>query len=237
MQTFTPIQKFSLVIAVAICIIAPTMGYLKLGMAPVVIVGGAAVIGFIFWYITYLRKPTDPKIILPIFILTVAALQIHMVEEYLTGFGPAMSRIFNIPWTEQSFLIVFMMVGPVIYTLTTLGLYYKVPLAGFVAWFIFIGPGLAEFTHFIFPLIEPHFEPGNINSITHTIDGAEVINMPNYFYKTTGEYYFSGMWTAVLPMIPGVYAIYRLLKEHKKVSLTRNNKKQSAVARPELVTN
>jgi len=221
MQKLTITQKLSLVAAIAICIIAPTIGYLKIGLPPVVIVGGAAVIGFIFWYFTYLRKPTDPKIILPIFILTVAALQIHMVEEYFTGFGPAMSRIFNIPWTEESFLMVFMMIGPIIYTLTSLGLYYRVPLAGFVAWFIFIGPGLAEFTHFIFPLIEPHFDPGNINDITATVNGVEVADMPNYYYKTTGNFYFSGMWTAVLPMIPGVYAIYRLTKEYRKTKRER----------------
>ena len=215
MQTSKPIQRISLVIASAFCIIAPTMGYIKIGLAPVIIVGGAAAIGFIFWYFTYLKNPTDPKIILPIFILTVAALQIHMVEEYMTGFGPAMSRIFNISWSEKGFLIVFMMVGPIIYTLTTLGLYYRVPIAGFIAWFIFIGPGIAEFTHFIFPLIEP-LEPSNINSITQTINGNEIVNMPNYYYKTSGHFYFSGMWTAVLPMIPGVYAIYRLVKEHRK---------------------
>ena len=28
-----------------------------------------------------------------------------------------------------------------------------------------------------------------------------------------GTYYFAGMYTAILPMIPGIYAIYRLLKE------------------------
>lgn len=215
MQNLTLIQKASLAIAIAICIIAPTFGYLKIGLAPVIIVGGSAIVGFIFWYFTYLKNPSDPKIILPIFILAVAALQIHMVEEYFTSFGPAISRIFNVPWTEERFLLVFMMILPIIYTLTTLGLYYRVPLAGFVAWFIFIGPGVAEFTHFIFPLIEPHIEPGNIQSITQSINGVEVENMPNYYYKTTGAYYFSGMWTAVLPMIPGVYAIYRLTKESR----------------------
>ena len=216
MQNLTLSQKASLLTAIAICIIAPTFGYLKIGLAPVIIVGGSAIIGFFFWYFTYLKKPSDPKIILPIFILAVAGLQIHMVEEYFTSFGPAISRIFNVPWTEERFLMVFMMILPIIYTLTTLGLYYRVPLAGFVAWFIFIGPGVAEFTHFIFPLIEPHLEPGNINSITHAIDGVEVANMPNYYYKTSGNYYFSGMWTAILPMIPGIYAIYRLTKESRK---------------------
>jgi len=216
MQQFTPTQKASLAAATAICIVAPVVGYIKVGWPPVIIIGSSAVIGFIFWYFTYLKKPTDPKIILPVFVLTVAALQVHMVEEYFTGFGPAMSRIFNIPWTEKGFLLVFMMIGPVIYTLTTLGLYYRVPLAGFVAWFIFIGPGVAEFTHFIFPVITPHIEPANISKVTETIHGIEVADMPNYYYKTTGRFYFSGMWTAVLPMIPGIYAIYRLTKEYRR---------------------
>lgn len=216
MKQLTITQKLSLAVATAVCIIAPTFGYFKIGLAPVIIVGGSAIIGYIFWYFTYLKKPTDPKIILPIFILAVAGLQIHMVEEYFTGFGPAISRVFNVPWTEKRFLLVFMMILPIVYTLTTLGLYFRVPLAGFVAWFIFIGPGVAEFTHFIFPLIEPKLQPGNIHAITETVNGMTVENMPNYYYKTTGNYYFSGMWTAVLPMIPGIYAIYRLSKEARK---------------------
>jgi hypothetical protein len=215
MKNLKPSQKLSLIPAVLFCVVGPTMGYLKIGLPLVIIVGGAAVVGFFCWYFTYLKRPTDPKIILPLFVLTVAALQIHIIEEYQTGFGPAMSRLFNIPWTEKTFLIIFALVGPTIYTLTTLGLYYKVPIAGFFAWFIFIGPGVAEFTHFIFPLLQPDIEPSKLASISQHIHGSEVANMPNYYYKTTGHYYFAGMWTAVLPMIPGIYAIYRLVKEHR----------------------
>jgi hypothetical protein len=43
---------------------------------------------------------------LPLFLLTVAVLDVHMAEEYLTSFGPAMSRLFDISWTEQSFLLI-----------------------------------------------------------------------------------------------------------------------------------
>jgi len=214
-------QRLSVIPAFIFCVVAPTMGYIKIGLPPVVIIGGSAIVGFVFWYFTYLKKPTDPKIILPLFVLTVAALQIHIVEEYQAGFAPAMSRLFNIPWTEKSFLMVFALVGPTIYTLTTLGLYYKVPIAGFIAWFIFIGPGVAEFTHFIFPALQPHIEPGNLGSITGNINGTQMTNMPNYYYKTTGHYYFPGMWTAVLPMIPGIYSIYRLVKEQRRQSISR----------------
>lgn len=222
-QTSKSTQLISLALVIAFCIAAPIAGYVNIGLPPVVIVGGSALIGFFFWYFTYLKNPTDPKIILPLFILTVAGLQIHIVEEYQTGFGPAMSRIFNIPWSEKSFVIIFALVGPTIYTLTTLGLYFRVPIAGFIAWFIFIGPGMAEFTHFIFPLIEPQVDPLNAESVTRIINGQEITNMPNYYYKTSGSYYFSGMWTAVLPMIPGMYAIYRLTKERiKQKSITNS---------------
>jgi hypothetical protein len=219
MQTSKSLQIISLIIAIAFCTIVPTMGYIKIGLPPVIIIGGSAIVAFFFWYFTYLKNPTAPKIILPLFVLTVAALQIHIGEEYLTGFGPAMSRLFNIPWSEKSFLLIFAIVGPTIYTLTTLGLYYRIPIAGFIAWFIFIGPGVAEFTHFIFPLLQPHIEPKNLSNITGTINGTEVANMPNYYCKTTGHYYFAGMWTAVLPMIPGIYAIYRLTKEYKSARI------------------
>jgi len=221
MKKLSLAQKISLIPAIVFCVVAPTMGYIKIGLPPVIIIGGSAVVGFFFWYFTYLKNPTDPKIILPLFVLTVAALQIHIVEEYQAGFGPAMSRLFNIPWTEKSFLMVFALVGPTIYTLTTLGLYYKVPIAGFIAWFIFIGPGVAEFTHFIFPALQPHIQPGNVSTITQAIKGTEVANMPNYYYKTTGHYYFAGMWTAVLPMIPGIYSIYRLVKEQRHQGMAK----------------
>lgn len=204
------------IFALAFVLVACIAGYRNIGWPPVIIVGGAGLIGFILWYRTNLWRPTDPNVIVPLFIVTVASLQIHMIEEYLTGFGPAMSRVFGISWTERGFLMVFMMIGPVIYTLTTLGLLYRVKLAGFVAWFIFIGPGALEFTHFIFPLITPAVQPTELANVDQVINGVLVANMPNYYLHTTGTYYFSGMWTAVLPMIPGVYAIYRLIVEDNR---------------------
>jgi hypothetical protein len=40
--------------------------------------------------------------------------------------------------------------------------------------------------------------------------------MPNYWLETTGRYYFSGMYTAVLPMIPGIWAIVRTFRRVPK---------------------
>jgi hypothetical protein len=197
--------------AIVFLLIAMAAAYVKIGLPPVVIVGGSGMVGLLLWQRTYLRRPTDPAVILPLFLATVAALDVHMAEEYMTHFGPAMSRLFDISWSEQSFLLIFAFVGPALYAVTAIGLFYRVPLAGFVAWFIFIGPGVAEFTHFIFPLLKPALAPTLTAAITaHTSNGRVIAEMPNYWIGATGQYYFSGLYTAVLPMIPGIYAIYRL---------------------------
>lgn len=216
METSKRVQVVSVIAALMFVSAAALLGYMKIGLPPVVIVGGSGIIALAMWYKTYLRKPIDPQIILPLFLLTVAALEVHMTEEYLTGFGPAMSRLFDISWTEKSFLLIFAFIGPVLYSLTALGLYYRVPFAGFLAWFIFIGPGVAEFTHFIFPILKPAIKPELAATVSQAVsNGNFVANMPNYYFKVTGTYYFSGMYTAILPMIPGIYAIYRVIKASK----------------------
>ena len=210
-ETSPRTQILSSAAAVGFLLAAMWAGFVNIGTPPVIIVGGSGLVALAMWWRTYLRYPTDPSVILPVFLLTIAALDVHMAEEYLTGFGPAMSRVFDISWTERSFLLIFAFFGPSLYALTALGLYYRVPIAGFVAWFIFIGPGVAEFTHFIFPLLKPALSPTVTSSISEYVsNGRLVADMPNYWIGATGQYYFPGLYTAVLPMIPGIYAIYRL---------------------------
>jgi hypothetical protein len=210
-ETPAPIRVWSSMVAVTFLVAAMWGGYTAIGLPPVVIVGGSGVVAFTIWRRSYLRHPVDPSVILPLFLLTVAALDIHMAEEYLTGFGPAMSRLFDISWTERSFLLIFALVGPCLYALTAIGLYYRVPLAGFLAWFIFIGPGVAEFTHSIFPLLRPALAATVSAAITaHASNGRLVAEMPNYRIGVTGRYYFPWLYTAALPMAPGIYAIVRL---------------------------
>jgi hypothetical protein len=213
METSTRTRVLSVIAAAAFALTTMMLGYRKIGLPPVVIVGGSSVVALVMWTKYYLRKPLAPDVILPLFLLTVAALEIHMAEEYLTGFGPAMSRLFDISWTERSFLIIFAFVGPALYSLTALGLFYRVPFAGFLAWFIFIGPGVAEFTHFIFPLLQPAIRPELRDTISQAVsNGRFVADMRNYYIGTTGRYYFPGMYTAVLPMIPGIWAIVRMVR-------------------------
>jgi hypothetical protein len=216
METTKRTQITSILIAAIFIIVAGIQAYRNIGLPVVIIVGGSGVAGFFLWYKTYLKWPVDPAIILPLFLLTVAALEIHMCEEYLTGFGPAMSRLFDITWSEKTFLMIFAFIGPVLYTFTALGLYKRVPIAGYVACFIFIGPGVAEFSHFIFPFLKPDLLPDLNATISQNVKGAYISGMHNYWYKTTGHFYFAGMYTAILPMIPGIYAIRTLIKANRK---------------------
>jgi hypothetical protein len=211
------IRPANIALAITFLAVAGFAGYREIGLPPVIIVGGAGAAAVVAWSKTYLKRPAAPETILPLFLLTVAALEIHMIEEYLTGFGPAMSRLFNITWTERGFLLVFAFIGPALYSLTAIGLFYRIRFAGFMAWFIFVGPGVAEFTHFIFPVLRPVLGAETPERISHTFsNGVTIANMPNYYMHTTGTYYFAGMYTAVLPMIPGIYAIYTLLKNDRK---------------------
>src|SRR6202790_778130 len=192
----------SMAIAAIFLLAAMLAGYWYIGWPPVIIVGGSGTAAFILWSLTYLRNPLSPEAVLPAFLLTVAALEVHMIEEYLTGFGPAMSRLFNISWTEHSFLMIFCFIGPVLYTLTALGLFKRVPVAGFLMCFIFIGPGVAEFTHFIFPVLKPDVQPTVAASVQAIVGRGQLMqNLPNFWFRATGHYYFPGMYTAILPMI------------------------------------
>jgi hypothetical protein len=207
-----PVRIANMASAAAFLIIAMLAGYRYIGRPPVIIVGGSGTAAFILWSLTYLRRPLPPQVVLPPFLLTVAALEAHMIEEYVTGFGPAMSRLFNISWSERSFLMIFAFIGPVLYSLTALGLFRRVPLAGFLMCFIFIGPGVAEFVHFIFPALQPDVLPTVAAPVQAIVGRGQLMqNLPNFWVHVTGRYYFPGMYTAILPMIPGIYGIRKLL--------------------------
>jgi hypothetical protein len=202
--------------AVAVLVAFVTALWINIGLPPTVIVGGSAIIGFFFWRATNLRRAIEPRTTAILFLLTVAALHVHMFEEHAGLFGPAMSRLFDVPLPEERFMRIFVFAGPAIYYLTAIGLLLRIPFAAFVSWFIFIGPGLAEFTHFIFPLLTPAIEPGNIAVVSAVINGEMLTGLPNYSLSATGSYYFPGMYTAILPMIPGAFAVWWLMKMRRQ---------------------
>jgi hypothetical protein len=202
---------------VALALIALLVATLKInvGIPPTIIVGGSALVGFFCWRATNLRRAITPLPATVLFLLTTAALHVHMYEEHSALFGPAMSRLFGIAFPDERFMQIFVFALPALYYLTAIGLLLRVPLAGFVAWFIFIGPGIAEFTHFIFPLITPALEPDNAAPITAVINGVRIDGMANHHVAVSGKYYFPGMYTAILPMIPGVCSVWWMFRNRR----------------------
>jgi hypothetical protein len=39
--------------------------------------------------------------------------------------------------------------------------------------------------------------------------------MENYHIAVTGKYYFPGLYTAIIPMLPGIYSVWWLIKNRK----------------------
>lgn len=214
-QYSSRMQFVNQAIALALTLFFTVMLKINVGLPPTIIVSGSALIGFFGWRLTNLKHSLDPVKTATLFLLTVAGLHVHMYEEHTQLFGPAMSRLFGISFPDDRFLLIFVFILPAIYYLTTIGLLKRIPLAGFVAWFIFIGPGIAEFTHFIFPLIRPAVAPADPAVISEAIKGTAIASMANHYVGITGRYYFPGMYTAIIPMIPGIWAVQWLLRQRK----------------------
>lgn len=193
---------------IAACV---TFYYLGLGLVPVYIVGGPGLLAVFFWYRTYLQRPTDPAIIVPLFLLTAAGFEIHLAEEYLGHYAPAISRLFDIGWTNGAFVVICCLLSAAL-CLISVGLYHRLAMAGFLA-LLFLFTRLAELGLFIFPLLPPELEPEIARSISRSVaSGVYVADMPNHYWRTTGSYYFPGMYTVALAICPALYALYRIWK-------------------------
>jgi hypothetical protein len=186
-----------------------TCFYLGLGLVPVYIIGGPGILAVYFWYRTYLKHPTDPAIIVPAFLVTVAGFEIHLIEEYRGHYGPAISRLFDIGWTDRVFVVICFLLAAAL-CLVSVGLYYRKAVAGFVA-SLFLFTRLAELGLFVFPLLRPALQPEVAHPISQSVaSGTFVDDMPNYYWHTTGSYYFPGMYTVALAILPALYTLYRL---------------------------
>ena len=49
-------------------------------------------------------------------------------------------------------------------------------------------------------------------AITAVINGVRIDGMENHHIAVSGKYYFPGLYTAIIPMIPGIYGVWWLLK-------------------------
>ena len=120
-------QVINQAIALGLIVVFVAALTICVGIQLAIIVGGSAFIGFFCWRMTNLRRAINPGKTTIVFLLTTAALQIHMLEEHDCLFGPAMSRLFEIAFPDARFLQIFVFFLPTIYYLTAIGLCYEFP--------------------------------------------------------------------------------------------------------------
>lgn len=161
------------------------MLYTSAGFVPATIITVSMIGGLVIWIKYPLLRPAEPKKILPIYVLMVASLWFHIWEEYQFNFGDRIGAMIHSGWTNDEFLFSFGYLMPILWIMGIIGLAYRHPLGYYMASFVAFGMFLGEPTHLlVFPVLEG------------------------------GRYhYFPGMWTALLPMIFGIWAIQVMISE------------------------
>lgn len=185
--------------------------YLYINTAAIILllIALPGVFAYWLWYKTFYNSSPGYLSVLPIYLATVAGFMLHAIEEYLGRYSLAISRIFNFPWTEDVFVIVLPGLCGIL-VLVAIGLYFKNPIAAFVAT-LFVITRFAELALFVFPLLQPSIQPNDAGLVSEIIMEIQVNNMPGYFTNVSGRYYFPGMYSVLLPLIPAVFYVKKLL--------------------------
>ena len=167
--------------------------WIRIGPAFAMLFAVPSGLAFVAWRRTIREKPASRKII-ALYFTTVACLHVHILEEYLSQFPQRLSQLFHLAhFSESAFLEMFAFGGIILWIIVGVGLICRIPLANYFAWFVFIGPGPGELIHYVFPLIEG------------------------------GHYhYFPGMWTAWIPVVPAILAMFTLFRDARSEEKSRD---------------
>lgn len=161
------------------------------GLIPFVIVVGSMVGGLVGWRLTTSMRPADPTWAVPCFLLLLTLFYVHVGDEALTSFNVGIASLSGKPWSDHDFTVLIGLVGPVVWFFAAWSLWKRQPFGNFVFWFFIVGMILGEPTHLlVFPI------------------GAMV-------KFGLGYGYFSGMYTALFPMIPAIMALVTIVGEHR----------------------
>jgi len=169
--------------------------YSQAGPVPVGIIVGSMIGGMIGWWKTTSRHPADPARIVPLYLLMMGLFYIHVGEEALTGFNAAIAVLTGETWPEHEFLLLIALAGPVVWFFAAWSVWKQQAIGNYILWFMLVGMILGEPTHLlVFPVV--------------------------VMVKSGGGYgYFSGMYTALFPMIPAILAVVEILREKKSRSI------------------
>jgi hypothetical protein len=192
--TATEINLWSLGFLVATAIYAYFIDDTS-GPLPLVIVIGSMLGGLIGWRLTTALKPADPAKAVPLYLLLLAFFYLHVGEEGLAGFATHIAAISGKPWSEGDFLVLFGLVGPVVWFFSAWSLWKRQPFGNFIFWFLIVGMILGEPTHH---LVFPVMAMAKLG---------------------VGYTYFPGMYSALFPMLPAILALVMIVGERKRATV------------------
>jgi hypothetical protein len=162
------------------------------GPLPLMIGVGSMVGGLIGWRLTTALRPADPAWAVPMYLLLLTLFYVHVGDEALTSFNQGIASPSGKPWNDHDYIVLIGLVGPVVWFFAAWSLWKRQPLGNFVFWFFIVGMILGEPTHLLlFPLV--------------------AMNKFGIGYE-----YFSGMYTALFPMIPAIMALVTTVDEQRR---------------------
>lgn len=174
------------------------------GLLPLGVIAGSMIGGLIGWRKTTARQPADPAYHVPLYLLLLALFYIHVGEEALTGFNQSIASITGTPWSDGPFTLLIGLIGPAVWAFGGWSLWRRQPFGNFILWFMIVGMILGEPTHLlVFPVIA-------MQQSGHGYD------------------YFSGMYTALFPMVPAILALAQIVRAH----LTRKRLESDQLREP-----
>jgi hypothetical protein len=177
---------------VALVVLYSTALYTEAGLLPVGVIAGSMMGGLIGWRKTTARYPADPYQVVPLYLLLQALFYFHVGEEVLTGFNRQIAAISRVPWSDQDFTFFIAFLGPIVWFYAAYSLWARQTFGNFILWFLIVGMILGEPTHLlVFPV-------------------ARMVQ------QGVGYEYFSGMYTALFPMIPAILALVVIIKSHRE---------------------
>jgi hypothetical protein len=181
---------WSLLFVAGVVVYGATL-FVEAGPLPVGVIVGSMMGGLLGWRHTTSKRPADPATVLPAYLLLLGLFYVHIGEETLTSFNRAIAVITGTAWDDRAFIMFIGLAGPIIWFTSAWSLWRRQPFGNFVLWFLIVGMILGEPTHL---LLFPFMAMKKLG---------------------VGYQYFSGMYTALFPMVPAIVALVTIVRDHR----------------------
>ena len=179
-------------LALALVLVAALVagGHFFLGPVAAAVFAVAFLGGLVAWRLTTYGWPADPGPLVVPYLLTVILFIVHVGEEYFTEFWAALSSLSGGTIPQDNFVLVAALVGPVLWLGGLTLLYLRTEIGNWLAWVFVVAMTVSELAHFVFPFVAE----GRLT-------------------------YFSGLYTAALPLIPAWVLAVRLVRDARRASV------------------